>query len=150
MPVDVEYTRKFSICKNFATEASCTRPICQYSHTLIDTARMVALVGEAQALPKPSLGSTEEKVYFLIEYTKYSTVSDGVDPDETKWKMKLVGGGRATLCSQGLGTDPGAGSVSVQPSYPVKTQAREAGVALATLENRVFGCIYPVSTIPAI
>lgn len=105
---------------------------------------MTALVGEISALPQSP--TAEEKVYFLIEYTKYSTISDGADPDETKWRMRLVCGGRATLRAGGLGTDAGVGSVSVQPVYPVKGLAREAGVALATLERRVFGRTYPVST----
>lgn len=145
MSGNVEYTRKFSICRNIAADATCTFRDCLYSHTLIDTARVVALVGDVAALPPSSAGSSDEKVYFLIEYTKYSTISDDADPDETKWRMKLVGGGRATLCSAGLGTDPSAGSVSVQPVYPLKGIAREGIVALATLEKRVFGRTYPVS-----
>ncbi|EKM61637.1 uncharacterized protein PHACADRAFT_248358 [Phanerochaete carnosa HHB-10118-sp] len=137
MPPDAKYTRQYCICRNFATDGVCNRGACQYSHTLLDTARIAALVGE---LP-PS--SADEKVHFLVEYTKYSTILDGADPDEHKWRMRLLAGGRATLCEAGLGTDGLGGSVSVQPVYPVKGQGREAGVAIDALERRVFGRSYP-------
>jgi hypothetical protein len=142
MPLDVEYTSKYSLCFNFASDGACTRAKCPYSHSLIDTARLVALVGDLSS----SSGSApaDEKTYFLLEYTKYSAIVDGADPDDTKWRMRLLGGGRATLCAGGLGTDVSARSVNVQPVYPVKGQAREAGAALDALERKVFGRSYPV------
>lgn len=147
MPPDAEYTRKYCICRNFATDGVCTRQGCQYSHTLLDTARFAALVGELSPLSLPS--ATDEKVYFLIEYTKYSAILDGADPDENKWRMRLLAGGRATLYEAGLGTDALGASVSVQPVYPIKGQGREAGVAIDALERRVFGRSYPVRVMPA-
>lgn len=141
MPPDAEYTRKYCVCMNLATDGVCTRAECLYSHTLLDTARIAALVGE---LPPPNAASTtDEKTYFLIEYTKYSAILDGADPDEHKWRMRLLAGGRATLCEAGLGTDALGGSVSVQPAYPTKGQGREAAVAIDALERRVFGRSYP-------
>ncbi|KIP03207.1 hypothetical protein PHLGIDRAFT_121802 [Phlebiopsis gigantea 11061_1 CR5-6] len=140
---DVEYTRNFSICKSFVTDGMCTRQTCQFSHALLDIGRVSALVGDINTSSQTSLGDGEEKVYFLVEYTKYSTVPDDADPDETKWRMKLVNGGRATLRTGGLGTDASVGSVSVQPTYPTKGQAREAVVAMTILERKVFGRTHP-------
>ena len=142
---DVEYTRKFSICKNFVTDGACTRQACQFSHTLLDTGRVLTLVGDISALSQTALGDGEERVYFLVEYTKYSTISDDADPDETKWRMRLVNGGRATLRTNGLGTDASVGSVSLQPPYPTKGMAREAIVAMTIVERKVFGDTQPVS-----
>ena len=147
MPLDVEYSSKFMLCTHFASDGACTRIACPYSHSLIDTARVVTLVGDVSSTPDTtSFNSlnTNEKTYFLIEYTKYSTILDGAVPEDTQWRMRLLGGGRATLCTGGLGTDPGAGSVSVQPTYPVKGQAHEAGTALDALERKAFGRSIPV------
>ena len=146
MPPDAEYTRKYCICRNFASDGVCTREGCQYSHTLLDIARVAALVGELPPLPNVS----DEKVYFLIEYTKYSAILDGADPDEHRWRMRLLAGGRATLCEAGLGTDALGGSVSVQPVYPMKGQGRESGTAINALERRVFGRSCPVRIMPRI
>ncbi|KAJ3558277.1 hypothetical protein NM688_g1013 [Phlebia brevispora] len=141
MPQDVEYTRKFALCRNFAAEGICSRPACAYSHTIIDSSRLHALVGET---PVPSMfpgsprsgngGSQTEKTYFLIEYTKHSADSEAANPDATNWRMRLIGGGRATLSIGGAGE-----TISVQPSYPVKGQGAKAGAALVALEGRVFG-----------
>ncbi|GJE89630.1 hypothetical protein PsYK624_057340 [Phanerochaete sordida] len=137
MAPDAKYTRQYCICRNFTTDGVCTRPSCQFSHTLLDTARIAALVGEFAPC------AADEKVHFLIEYTKYSAMLDDVDADEHKWRMRLLAGGRATLCEAGLGADAAGGSVSVQPTYPVKGQAREAGAAIDALERKVFGRSHP-------
>lgn len=136
---DAEYTRQFCLCTNFASDGTCTRPGCQFSHTLLDTARLVALVGDTGGS-----SAAEEKTHVLVEYTRHSTLADDAGPEPAPWRMRLLAGGRATLCAAGLGADPGAGSVSVQPAYPVKGQAREAGAALDALERRVFGRSHPV------
>ena len=141
---DVKYTRTYGICMNFASGGACARKECIFSHTLLDTARVAALVGE---LPPLCISSADDKTYFLIEYTKYSAILDGVEPNEKPWRMRLLAGGRATLHEAGLGTDARGSSVSVQPVYPTKGQGRGAGEAIDALERRVFGRSYPVSTI---
>lgn len=145
MATDPEYNRKWSLCRVFAANASCSHSPCKYSHSLIDTTRIVALVGEVTSAsftsPSTSLASspgstnaTQEQTFFIVEYTKYSAQIEGtgVEAEATKWRMKLLGGGRATLAA-------GEESVSVYPVYPVKGQGKEAGVALDALESRIFG-----------
>ncbi len=123
--------RSDAICRNFAAGATCARPRCRYSHTLIDTSRFHALVGDI-----PTHSAESEKTYFLVECIKHSaTDSDTADADAIKWRMRLLGGGRATLAADGVGSE----TISVQPTYPLKGQGQEAGVALSILEGRVFG-----------
>ena len=145
-PSGSDYTQKYCICRHAAADGVCMRTCCQYNHTLLDPARIVALVGEPPSSPAGSGAADEkEKVCFLIEYTKHSAILDGADPDELKWRMRLLAGGRATLCEAGLGADPLSGSVSVQPTYPKKGQGREAVATMDAVERRVFGRSYPVS-----
>jgi len=144
-------TSKWSICLAFASSAFCGHKHCKYSHTLLDTARIIALVGDISQLslgpPAPSLPSSSnattahtEQTLFLIEYTKYSSQADSssgaADRAQITWRMRLSGGGRATMSA-------GAESVSVHPSYPVKGSGGEAGTALHMIENQVFGRSHP-------
>ncbi len=137
---DPEYARKWSICRTFAADATCFHGAsCRFNHALVDTSRIVSLVGDiprlAPSTSTPAPAQAVEQTLFLIEYTKYSTQVDslsGADPDATKWRMRLCGGGRATL-------NAGEESISVYPTYPLKGQGSEAAVALANLEGRVFG-----------
>ncbi|KAI0095125.1 hypothetical protein BDY19DRAFT_916391 [Irpex rosettiformis] len=142
---DPEYTRKWSICRTFAANAACTRGAsCKFNHNLVDTARIVSLVGDISQLSFATAATqsapTPEQILFLIEYTKYSSQTDslgGASQDATKWRMKLCGGGRATLNAD-------AESISLQPIYPLKGQGPEAAVALGNLESRAFGrCALP-------
>ena len=153
MASDPDYARKWSQCRSFAATGTCPHSSCRYSHTLIDTARIVALVGDLTGTScTPTSGSyttlaQAEQAFFLVEYTKYSLQSDtpltwrvgeGTGAGTSPWRMRLIGGGRATLTSEDA-------SMSVQPSYPVKGQSQEAMLALIALENKVFGCNATVS-----
>ena len=146
-PQDPEYTRKWSICTKFAADASCARGAsCKCNHSLVDTARIVSLVGDVSHLSIPASATAPlqqpEQIFFVVEYTKHCSQTDSlagaVDPDATKWRMRLCGGGRATL-----NTD--TESISVQPTYPLKAHAPDPTVALRSLEGRVFGRCAPVS-----
>ena len=146
MPPDPRYTRKYALCRTFAAEGACLRKSCLYSHTLVDTARIRALVGDIGSTPSGSSfrygGDQEqekEKTYFQVEYTKHSASSDmdPVDAEASTWRMRLLAGGRATLAA--LGTSAPLDSISVQPTYPAKAQGSSAGIALGALESRVFG-----------
>ena len=136
MPIDVEYTRKYAVCRNVASTGSCVRAPCSYSHTLVDTARVVALVGD---VPSSAIAHTtepgNEKTLFLIECTKYAQPqADAADASPAVWRMRLGGGGGATLAVGAAGE-----TISVQPVYPVKGQGAEAAAALVALEGKVFG-----------
>lgn len=146
--------RKRSICRSFAATATCTRGAsCPFNHALVDTTRILALVGDVSHLPPPptspfaTTGAPTEQTLFLVEYTKYSALTDSasgsVDAPPTQWRMRLCGGGRATL-------NAGTESVSVYPAYPLKGQAAEAGAALGNLESRVFGRNAVVRHIPVV
>ncbi|KAI0706159.1 hypothetical protein BC835DRAFT_10031 [Cytidiella melzeri] len=112
-----QYTRRWSICRSFAANANCTRGAsCKYNHSLIDTTRIVSLVGHVSQLSFSSSYTSattsaqpSEQTLFLIEYTKYSAQADLssslTDAGALWWRMRLCGGGRATL-------DAGAESVS--------------------------------------
>lgn len=149
MAGDPDYTRKWSICRTFAASGACSWALCKYNHSLIDTTRIAALVGDvtnasfaSSSTPLPAAAATAEQTFFLLEYTKYSLQSDSslnADTGPTPWRMRLMGGGRAMLVSQG-------GTMSVQPAYPAKGQGQGAGVALVELEKRVFGCCATVSS----
>ena len=147
MPQDVQYTRKYALCRAFAAEGACLRKNCVYSHSLVDISRIRALVGDVGSSSSSSsaFGSgsvpEKEKTYFQIEYTKYSASSDmdPADADASTWRMRLLAGGRATLATLGGGTSAPVDSISVQPTYPVKGQGATAGAALNGVESRVFG-----------
>ena len=131
----------YKLCRTFAANGSCPWQSCKFSHSLIDTARIIALVGDvsnASFASATTLASSDsvEQTFFVLEYTKYS-LELTTDSEMALWRMRLLGGGRATVNSEG-------GTMSVQPQYPLKGQGKESGGALIALEGRVFGCIATV------
>ena len=144
-PQDVSHSRKYALCLKYAFAGACVHSDCIYSHTLIDIARIYALVGDLSATPSQS---PPEKTYLTMEYTKYSIPSSSEDSKSNvakgAWRAKLLAGGRATLAP--LGNEAAVlESISVQPVYPVKAEGAMAAVALHALEARVFGSSPKVS-----
>lgn len=132
-PSDRDYTRR-TICHAFA-EGLCKRRNCPFSHTLIDPARLVRLVGDVTAA-SVNRATHVERIYLELEYKSYCLpgFSSGT------WTITLRDGGRTAARGDGW-------SVELKPTYPVECSADFLLDALKDLEIRVYGRIVPVSSV---
>ena len=128
-PPHPNYTRR-TICIAFA-EGACTLPDCRFSHSMIDPARLLQLVGEVPT-GSTTQTPTPDGIYLTLQYSiRDSRSLSGV------WRIKLSGGGRVNLNGPGWNID-------TQPAYPRETEAAVFGEALKNLELILFGHIVPV------
>lgn len=129
-PLDLDYAQR-TICISFA-EGLCTRPDCRFSHTLVDPARLLRLVGDVRA--ESQRGAPRDRVCLSMAYgLSHDAAGTAV------WEVDLTDGGRATLAGDGW-------EVSTQPSYPLEANGTSLAKALNELEVKVFGRSAPVSS----
>ncbi len=140
MAPDADYARRTQ-CKSFMDSGDKCRKKqkCVFSHTLVDTVRLIKLVGDISshaALPREQT-RTYLKVVYSAQYPEVETSSqNGV------WDINICDGGPISISGDGWKNE-------LQLPYPILcSQSGSVLKALRSLETDIYGIPTSVSSSP--